>query len=168
MKVRLLLLGMLGLLVSCSGRDTPVGQWQATVALDPQDSVRVVMDLEKTATRWLGAYDVEAYGMEDYPVTVSTSGKDVTLFFSGPNAEFKGTLEGSKMSGNLTHGAGQVIPVTFHRVGDPEFSQDFLRVELAADDSSLVEELGPDAGALRERFNADRDKTRLLMLLSPT
>ena len=168
MKLRGFLCGVVGLLCGCSAADTPAGRWQATVALDPQDSVRVVMDLEKTAARWIGAYDVEAYGMEDYPVTVSTSGKDVTLFFSGPNAEFKGALKGKTMTGELTHGTGHVIPVTFHRAGDPEFSQDFLRIELAADDSSLVEELAPDAGALAARFNADRDKTRLLMLLSPT
>jgi hypothetical protein len=127
------------------------------------------MDLEKMGARWVGTCDVEAFGLDDYPVLVSTSKDKVDLFFPGPDASFQGTLHRpGTLSGMLTHGSGHVVPVTFHRVGEPQFSELFLKIEQAADDSSLVEDLGPDAGALRARFNLDRDKTRLLMLLSPT
>ena len=143
------------------------GEWQGTVAVHEGDTVQVVMDFQKTGSRWLGTYDVAQYGMEDYPVEVVAAGDSVTLLFSRPETHFEGKIASpGVLSGMLSHDTP--IPVTFHRTGEAKFSESFLKVEHAADDSSLVEVLSSDAAALRGRFNADVTKTRLVMLLSPT
>ena len=51
---------------------------------------------------------------------------------------------------------------------EARFSDGFLALEAAADDSSRVESLSSSALELREQFNRDSDKTRLIALLSPT
>ena len=72
-------------------------------------------------------------------------------------------LEGRQVPRNTLR-----LVMRVHRTSEAKFSESFLKVEHAADDSSLVEVLSSDAAALRGRFNADVTKTRLVMLLSPT
>ena len=161
------LMSWMCVLSACSRPAALDGEWQGKVSLHEGDTAEVVLDMQKMGSRWVGRYKVEAYGLEDYPMEIVSSRESVKLFFSHPDAHFEGKLgPPGTLSGTLSHDTP--IPLTFHRTGEAKFSEMFLKVEQAADDSSLVEVLSPDLGELRTRFNADREKTRLLMLLSPT
>ena len=158
---------VLGLSTACSRASRLEGEWEGKVSLHEGDTVQVVMDLQKMGSRWLGSYDVPQFEMDDYPMEVVTTQDSVHLFFSRPDAHFDGKIGPSgTLSGMLSHDTP--IPLTFRRIGEAKFSDSFLKVEQAADDSNLVQVLTPDASALRDRFNTDRAKTRLLLLLSPT
>jgi hypothetical protein len=165
-----LFLALVGLAAGCAKTPSPAGQWKGTAALPDQDSVTAVVDIAKVGTRWVGQFDLPFHGLEDYPLEISVSGPQVHLFFAGPEADFQGTLsgDGKALSGTATLSDGMKVPLTFRRVGEAQLSEMFWKLERAADDSSLVSRLSVDGAELRAQFNADRDKTRLLMLLSPT
>jgi hypothetical protein len=156
-------------LAGCAKNPSPTGEWKGTAALPDQDSVTAIVDITKVGTRWAGQFDLPYHGLEDYPLEISVSGPEVHLFFAGPEAEFQGTLsrDGRALSGTATLSNGLKVPLTFRRVGDAQLSEMFWKLAREAD-STLVQGLSPDGAALRAQFNADRDKTRLLMLLSPT
>jgi len=167
--IRWLLMGVLAL-AGCAKNPSPIGEWKGMAALPDQDSVTAIVDITKVGTRWAGQFDLPYHGLEDYPLEISVTGSQVHLYFAGPEAEFQGALsrDGRALSGTATLSDGMKVPLTFRRVGDAQLSEMFWKLERAADDSSLVVRLSPDGAELRAQFNADRDKTRLLMLLSPT
>jgi hypothetical protein len=118
-------------------------------------------------TRWVGEFDVDAFGVQDYPIHVQLVQQHVTLGLTAAQAEFHGTIQGDKMSGTIDFD-GRKTDVTFRRTGKAVFSAQFLELEAAADDSTRVQTVSANNEELRTRFNADRSKTRLVMLLSPT
>ena len=64
---------------------------------------------------------------------------------------------------------GEEEPLELRRVAQqPQFSEGLLELEAAADDPSLVTRLSASGSELREQFNSDQEKVRLLMLLAPT
>jgi hypothetical protein len=134
------------------------------------DTVHLVTDLAFIGSRWAGEFDVPEFGIENYPVEVTFPDSGVNLHFAGPDANFRGgwiTGGNGRLAGVLTFGERDVA-IELQRTGDARFSETFTALEAAANDSSLVEELSPTADRLRKQFNADRWKTRLLLLLSPT
>jgi hypothetical protein len=145
------------------------GHWVTELEEQNGEIIEVVLDLGVLNSRWVGEFDLSKYNVTDYPIEVKTSGETIELFLTAIGMSFKGTLEvGGLLTGvGQSHGA-ENESVTFQRTGPAQFSEGFLELEAAADDSSLVAILSDDGGELRERFNADRTKTRLLMLLSPT
>jgi len=148
--------------------DPPLaGHWVADVRLGEGQTPTMVMDLDRMATRWVGEFDVDAFGVQDYPVHVQIAQQHVTLGFTAAQAEFQGTIQGDKMSGTIDFD-GRKTDVEFRRTGAAVFSPQFLQLEAAADDSTRVQLLSPNGEELRSRFNADRSKTRLVMLLAPT
>jgi copper chaperone CopZ len=174
-------LGMVGYQLSpregIEPADKPLieGQWTAEVRFEDSTSVKMVVDLGRVGSRLAGEFDVLDWGVENYPVEVSLADTTIHLHFAGPNADFAGKLAGDRLIGLVTfrvQGTGQIeereLPLELQRVGGAQFSDTFLKLENAADDSALVQRLSPSGGELRDRFNADADKTRLLMLLSPT
>jgi hypothetical protein len=60
------------------------------------------------------------------------------------------------------------LTAEFRRTGDAQFSPELLALEAVAEDSTRVTRLSADGAQLRAQFNADRDQTRLVMLLSPS
>ena len=148
---------------------SPAGQWVAEVPVD-DGNTRVVVDLGTLGSRWVGEFDVPEFGVEDYPVEVSWNGGPVKLHFTAVDYDFEGMIseDGRSMSGTGRR-EDEELPILFRRVAEaPRFSEQFLELEAAADDSLRVATLSSDGAELRERFNADTGKTRLLMLLSPT
>lgn len=145
------------------------GHWVAEVQLADGTNVGLVVDLDRLGTRWAGEFDVREFGVENYPVQITLSGRAVTLHFAGPDADFHGTLtaDGTVLSGVVSFGDERIL-TELRRTGDPQFSETFRQLEAAVGDSTLVERLTDDGTELRRRFNADRDKVRLVMLLSPT
>ena len=145
------------------------GHWIADVPLADGKTPKLVVDLGKLGSRWVGEFDVEEFGVENYPVHVDLSDSKVRLHFSAADGDFEGELSpgGDRLTGTLDL-SEQKIAVEFQRVGAVEFSESFLQLEAAADDPSKVQRLSATGAELRKRFNADRDKVRLVMLLSPT
>ena len=150
-------------------RPSLAGHWIGDVPLGEDQTPQLVLDLDKLGSRWVGEFDVVAFGVENYPVQVDLSGTTVKLRFSAANADFAGALspDGDRLTGTLDF-SGRKVAVEFQRTGAVEFSQSFLALEAAADDSTSVERLSANFDELRTRFNAERDKFRLVMLLSPT
>ncbi|MGQ0722045.1 MAG: heavy-metal-associated domain-containing protein, partial [Candidatus Eiseniibacteriota bacterium] len=153
-----------------AGEPSIRGQWETDLPTGEGKVSRMVVDLGTLGSRWVGEFDLMEFQVEDYPVEVSEAGETIRLHFTAIETDFEGRLgeDGSRIGGTATIGDEQV-PLELRRVtAEPQFSKDFLALETAAGEPSLVTELSSDARPLRDRFNADRDKTRLLMLLSPT
>lgn len=145
------------------------GHWEGGIALSDSEHVTLVVDLVRLGERWTGEFDVPEYGVENYPVAVTILDDGVNLHFAGPDAEFAGAVsaDGALLSGTV-HFGGATIPGVLTRTDEALLSPTFLALENAANDPSLVTPLSMGGAELREQFNRDRGKTRLLMLLSPT
>lgn len=150
-------------------RSSLSGHWVAEVVLPDGAPATLHVDLDSLGGRWIGEFDVMEFGVENYPVEVGFAGSSVKLHFAGPDADFDGALQDD---GKTLIGAIQFedapIPTELRRTGSAQFSEMFLELEAAADDSTLVEALSSNGAQLRRQFNADKSKVRLLMLLSPT
>jgi len=147
--------------------DLPLaGHWEGAIPLENQTPT-LAMDVDRMGSRWVGEFDVDAFGVHDYPVHVQIAERQVTIGFTAAAAEFRGTINGDRMSGAIEFD-GRKIDVEFRRTGDAVFSAQFLELEAAADDPTRVQTLSANGEELRTRFNADRSKARLVMLLAPT
>src|SRR5262249_23280346 len=116
------------------------GHWVGDIPLGGGQTSTLALDLDQCGARWVGQFDVDALGVQDYPIHVELDADRVTLGLSAAEAEFQGTIDGNKMSGTLDL-KGQKIDVQFQRTGRAELSPQFLQLEAAADDSTLVEAL---------------------------
>ena len=68
----------------------------------------------------------------------------------------------------IQNGEDEDWELSFTRAGDASFSELFIQLETAADDTTTVLSLSNDARELRTAFNRDTDKVRLLLLLAPS
>lgn len=145
------------------------GRWVTEVEEQNGDKIEITMDLGQVNERWVGEFDLLEYRIEDYPVEVTEIDPNVRLFLTAIGTAFQGTIS---EDGLILEGVGRAgdeeESIVFRRVGDAGFSEGFLELEAAADDPSLVVRVSDDGSQLRDQFNADIEKTRLLMLLSPT
>lgn len=145
------------------------GEWLSRFAVAPGETVDVVLDVGRFASRWAGEFDVLAFGAEDYPVEVTYDPPNVSLQFSAIEADFQGTFApGEDVIRGIAKTAEAEHLLVFRRVGAARFSKMFLELEAAAEDTARVATLSADASELRERFNAARGRVRLVLLLSPT
>jgi copper chaperone CopZ len=145
------------------------GHWVTELEEQNGEMIEVIMDLGVVNSRWVGEFDLPKYNVMNYPVEVKRSDQSIELFLTVIGMSFEGSIgENGLLAGIGQSRGAENEPVTFRRTGPAEFSDGFLELEAAADDSSLVEILSDDGGELRAQFNADSKKTRLLMLLSPT
>jgi hypothetical protein len=142
------------------------GHWTGTATIAGLDTVAVALDLGQVGSRWVGHYDVAEYNADDYPLDVTVDSL-VTLQFSGIEADFEGRLEGNTLAGDILF-EGKAFPTRFVRKGAPEFSAEFLALESASDQGTRLHLLSADARELRDQFNADRNRARLVLLLSPS
>ncbi len=145
------------------------GHWVAEIEDEDGEMIEIIMDLGVVDSRWVGEFDLPRYGVEDYPVEVSGLEPNIQLFLTAMGTKFEGALspDGLTLEGLGSVGEENEVFI-FRKTGEAVFSEGFLELETAAENASLVERLSDDAAELRARFNADVDKTRLLMLLSPT
>ena len=150
-------------------RATPAGQWRGVVPGE-EDSLEVVLDIDSLAGEgWVGELDLPAHDSFDYPVIVTVADTGLFLRFPTDDATFAGRLsaDGATLSGTGRHGDRE-FPLVLHRVAAPHLSKGLLGFLAAADDSTAVRRLSPDAAELRDDFNAAADHARLILLLSPT
>lgn len=145
------------------------GRWVTEVEEQNGDKVEITMDLGQVNDRWAGEFDLLKYGVENYPVEITQFNSEVRLFLTAIGTAFEGELseDGLTLEG-IGRAGDEEESIVFRRAGEAGFSEGFLELEAAADDPSLVVKVSDDGTELRERFNADADRTRLLMLLSPT
>lgn len=150
------------------------GLWQGTLIYKRAElEADVFVELAKDAQgKWGGTMDVPNQGMQFHPLeNVRVTGSELYFEFNrfakkaGVTVEtpFTGTVsaDGTTITGDFYEGRKNHIPLTLKRIG------------YAGDDRPQPRkpELRPlsDSGAeLREAFNRDAGKTRLVMLLSPT
>jgi copper chaperone CopZ len=145
------------------------GHWLTELEEQNGEMIEVIMDLGVVNSRWVGEFDLPKYNVMNYPVEVKSGGAKITLFLTAIGMSFDGSIvENGLLTGVGQSQGAENEPVTFRRTGPAEFSEDFLELKAAADDSTLVEILSDNGSELRARFNVDSKKTRLLMLLSPT
>jgi hypothetical protein len=156
------------ILAGCSdgGRAGLDGHWVGRLPIGDLDTVTVVLDLGRVDSRLVGQYDVPDYELVDYPVDVSVDSA-VVIEFSGVDADFRGRVRRNVLEGTLVQN-GRNHPARFVREGDPEFGEEFLELERASVDGIRVLPLSPDASEIRDLFNSDSSRPRLMLLLSPT
>jgi hypothetical protein len=144
------------------------GHWVAVVP-DEGDSIEVVVDVGRPQARWVGEFDLPGHGVLDYPVAIDGRGREVEFVFTALEATFRGALheDGRTLRGTVEY-EDRNIPVALQRTGDAEFSPTLLQLEATANDPTAVQSLSTDGRELRERFNRDVDRTRLVLLLSPS
>jgi len=145
------------------------GQWVTEIEDQDDEMIEVIMDLGVVNSRWVGQFDLPKYDVINYPVEVKINDDTIALFLTAIGMSFTGSIgdDGLLTGVGQSEGAGDEA-ITFRRTGQAEFSDGFLKLEAAADDSTRVAILSNDGGELRKQFNADSAKTRLVMLLSPT
>jgi copper chaperone CopZ len=148
---------------------TLAGHWVAELEDENGGTIEIVMDLGVVNSRWVGEFDLPAYGVMNYPVEVRSGEGTIELFLTAMATLFTGSIgDDGSLTGIGDSPVQKNVHMTFQRSGPAEFSESFVELEAAADDSSRVEILSNDGAELRLRFNNDSKKTRLLMLLSPT
>jgi copper chaperone CopZ len=146
------------------------GQWRGRLTVSEEgETAELIVDLDRVAERWTGQFDLPGFGVEDYPVEVAFSGRTVTLQLSAAQIEFIGEFnQAADVLTGLAETHGNRDTVVLRRVGDPQLSEEFMRLEALSGDSTRVEPLSATGSELRKQFNEDRAYPRLLMLLSPT
>ncbi len=151
-----------------SSRVSPAGHWLATAVDQDGQEFEIILDLGQVGSRWIGQFDLPQYGVENYPVEVTVGDSLLALHFSAMNVDFEGALldNGTRLSGRAGEDEGWEL--SFTRAGEASFSESFLKLEAAADDSGAVHALSNDATELRDAFNQEIDKVRLLLLLAPS
>ena len=144
------------------------GHWSAIVHRDGEDH-RIEVDLDVLESRWVGEFDVPSFGLENYPVDVALSDSAVQLHFSAVAVDFHGRLssDADSLIGIARRENEGSFEIKLHRSGEASFSEMFLALEKAAEDSTAVRVLS-GLEDLKAAFNRDVAKVRLLMLLAPS
>lgn len=163
---------------AASGADPPTpptaeGLWRGLLLIEPA-VVEVEFGVELARApdgRWTGTYDDPDRGLRhevlDH-VSVDDRRVEIAYTFEIPGGEhtipyrWTGELadDGGSLAGEMVEGEGPPVPFVLHRLGPPG-------TEPPAPPAVPVVALSPEAAALREAFNRDRGRVRLLMLLSP-
>lgn len=152
------------------------GLWQGRMIFArAQQELDVVVELARTpAGEWVGTFDVPTQGIRFHPlrgirVAEGAAGVEVELQLErgareGLRADYRlrGTLsdDGTSIEGSATGAGRPAVPFTLERLGPPGTP----RLEPA---EMPVEDLSPGSPELRDLFERDRGRMRLVLLLSP-
>jgi hypothetical protein len=152
---------------------TAEGLWRGLLLIEPA-VVEVEFGVELARApdgRWTGTYDDPDRGLRHEvldEVSVDDRRVELAYTFEIPGGDFvipyrwTGELaeDGGSIAGEMVEGEAPPVPFVLHRLGPPG-------TEPPAPPAVPVVALSPEAAELREAFNRDRGRVRLLMLLSP-
>lgn len=155
-------------------RPTPSGLWEGAILYDPGTTeIDMVVELARTGEGdWSGTIDVLPLRLKFHPLEdISVDGSDVTFWLNrrSPHLDrmvrspFRGTLsaDGSTIEGEFVEGQEDPHPFVLHRIGEAGDPRPEPQL-------SEVHTFTEGVEGFREAFNRHRDRTRLVMLLSPT
>lgn len=144
---------------------SPAGTWGGALLYEREASeVDLLVSLStKPEGGWTGALSVPMMGMQERPLSdVAVDGLKVSFVYKDEQGTraFQGRLseDGQRITGEYRRGE-QTVPFELVRRGSAS-----LRIPSVGE---LIK-LPPDAKDLKSLFDKDKDKVRLLMLLSPT
>jgi hypothetical protein len=149
------------------------GHWEGAVQFEDH-IMPVVFDVAVEKDRRLVAEaDLHSEGIEDYPVEMRAQGDSVWIAMQSPEKDapsmpmLAGRLDPAtqRIAGEFVHD-GERYPFQIERTGIAQISSARKAFESAP--AQQVMAISPDAHELRETFNRDAGKTRLLLFLSPT
>lgn len=127
LRLRLTIAALLAAALSLCAQDTPRGHWTGSVEV-PNQSLGMEVDLDKTATGWIGSVSIPLQNASGIPLeAISFEGGKVVFKIKGApgGPTFTGTLsEGGKtLSGDFTQGPAS-FPFKFTRAGEPKVEVD--------------------------------------------
>jgi hypothetical protein len=138
------------------------GHWEGVVVVRPGEfEVDMKLDFVRAADGTLtGHLSYPNQGTKEYALDSVQAEGGTVLFTStdeqGTVSVFQGrSIDGSTLRGDLTEG-GRKAPFELHRA------------EAAARRAPALATVGQDGGALKDQFNKDQGRVRVLMILSPT
>jgi len=148
----------------------PSGHWTGTMG-EGEEAADLVADIARGGDGWIGEMDFPSQGLENIAARISVDGRAVRLVFPLPGdmeAAFAGELDagGDSLTGRFTQGDSDV-PFTLVRSGEAALSPTLLAMETAPDEAAVTH-LSGGWPELKREFNEAVDRTRLLLILSPT
>jgi copper chaperone CopZ len=150
-------------------RPDPAGHWVGTLG-EGEDAAELIADIGPAGeAHWIGEADFPSQGLENVALRISVEGRDVRLVVPLPDeVAFAGELSagGDSLTGRFTQGETD-IPFVLVRSGEAVISEELLAMEAPVDDAAVTI-LSDGWPELKREFNAAADRTRLLLLLSPT
>ncbi len=147
---------------------SPAGHWVGTINAG-DEQIELIVDINRSLDEsWVGEVDIPAQGLEDFPLDVHLEGSVLTLSLTG--VEWRGYLsaDGASYTGTLQQGSRPEVPFNLRRTGSAEISEELRAMTNPALEDSGVRLLSADGRELREQFNRDLGKVRLVLLLSPS
>lgn len=152
----------------CSPTPSIDGHWLGV--LNPgTDSLRKFdVDISRFKERWIAEVDDDR-GMTDYPVGIEVLSQSDVILKLRPGIVFRGRLasDGKTLAGAIASGESRT-PLAFSRKGPAKISRVRIDFESLPAGSNRLTVLSPNSDQLKNAFNRDRSKVRLVALLSPT
>jgi hypothetical protein len=162
--------------VAACAKKTPesalFGHWEGGVDFG-EVQMPVILDVDRIKEgEILAEADLPDQGIEDFLLEIHADEDSVWIGIESPEPEpeipeMRGKLspDRKRITGDFRQD-GDAFAFELTRTGDPRLSRAPFELETASLDSMTI--VSPDSRELRDRFNEDAGKTRLLLLLSPT
>jgi hypothetical protein len=163
----------LAALSACSRAPAPQqafeGHWEGAVDF-PDRKMPVILDVALGKDgRILAEADIRSEGLEDYPIELRVAGDSVWISLqsleAGPEIRGRKDAGAQRIDGEFSL-EQERFPIRFNRLGVAQLSA--ARKAFEAAPKKQVTVVSADGHELRDSFNRDAGKTRLLLFLSPT
>ena len=130
--------------------------------------MRFDVDIARFRDRWIAEVDNDQ-GVTDYPVGIEVSSASDVVLTLRPGIMYRASLAADRqtLNGELAFGESR-IPLAMSRTGEAKISQIRIDFESLPPGTNRLTVLSLGSDELKNDFNRDRSKVRLVALLSPT